>query len=66
MNIFDKVKPDDFETFVDDPEGQRIILDCDKCGMIVRECRYNRKVKMLTWKCPRCKHISNVENFDLE
>ena len=55
----------DVVEFVDDPYGRRVLLDCQKCNSIVTEGRYNRKVKMLTWKCPKCNFISNQE-IDLD
>lgn len=64
MNIF----ADDAEEvmiFKDDPNGDRVMVDCEKCGDTCYEAKYLPRLKIISWKCYVCGHISKQENFEI-
>lgn len=62
MNIFDNIQSEDFLTFTDDPKGNRVILECERCRSEVYSAKYHVPTKLLSWKCS-CGHISKKEDF---
>lgn len=59
MNPFEK----NFVDIKDDPEGQRVLLECPRCGEYSTQAKYWPDLKVLSWKCT-CEYIQKV-NIDL-
>lgn len=55
---------DDIVTIKDDPEGQRVLLQCKVCDIMVPVAAYSRQEKLLMWKCPDG-HVSE-QGIDLD
>lgn len=62
-NPFNKQETD-WVDIVDDPDGQRVWLECLRCFYEVTAAKYFPKQKLLTWKCPACNYLS-AKDIDL-